>query len=68
MPRVRSRRLAPLAALACTPHLLSAQEKSSPQRIADVIVQLNGGIHRLSVHACQGGVVTGTRRRLEGAR
>ena len=61
MPRVKSRCLALLAALACGPQVLSAQEKSLPQRIADVIVQLNGGIHTgfRFMHA-KGVVVTGT--------
>ena len=48
MPRVRSRRLALLAALACTPQAVMAQDKSLPQRIADVLMQLNGGIHPAS--------------------
>jgi catalase len=69
MPRVRSRCLALLAALACGPHVLSAQEKSLPQRIADVIVQLNGGIHTgfRFMHA-KGVVVTGTFTPASGAR
>jgi catalase len=33
------------AALVCAPPALAAQEKSLPQQIADVMVQLNGGIH-----------------------
>jgi catalase len=69
MPRVSSRCLALLAALACGPHVLSAQEKSLPQRIADVIVQLNGGIHTgfRFMHA-KGVVVTGTFTPASGAR
>jgi catalase len=69
MPVVRSRCLALLAALACGPHVLSAQEKSLPQRIADVIVQLNGGIHTgfRFMHA-KGVVVTGTFTPASGAR
>jgi catalase len=69
MPRVSGRCLALLAALACGPHVLSAQEKSLPQRIADVIVQLNGGIHTgfRFMHA-KGVVVTGTFTPTSGAR
>ena len=61
MSLVLSRRLALLAALACSPIPLAAQEKSLPQQIADVIVQLNGGIHTgfRFMHA-KGLVVTGT--------
>lgn len=35
-----------LAVIACSPLALAAQEKSMPQQIADVMVQLNGGIHK----------------------
>jgi len=61
MPRVGSPCLALIAVLAAAPRPLPAQQKSLPQRIADVIVQLNGGIHtgfRL-MHA-KGIVLTGT--------
>jgi len=69
MPRVKSRCLALLAALTCAPQVVSAQEKSLPQRIADVIVQLNGGIHTgfRFMHA-KGVVVTGTFTPAPGAR
>jgi hypothetical protein len=45
MPGVGSPCLALIAVLAAVPRPLPTQEKSLPQRIADVIVQLNGGIH-----------------------
>jgi len=32
-------------ALVCSPRVVAAQEKSLPEQIADVMVQLNGGIH-----------------------
>lgn len=69
MPRVRSRCLVLLAVLAGAPPLLSAQEKSLPQRIADVVVQLNGGIHKgfRFMHA-KGVVVNGTFTPAPGAR
>lgn len=69
MPRVKSRCLALITVLACGPHLLGAQEKSLPQQIADVIVQLNGGIHTgfRFMHA-KGVVVTGTFTPAAGAR
>jgi catalase len=56
-----SRPLALLAALACATSPLSAQEKPLAQQIADVLVQLNGGIHTgfRFMHA-KGLVVTGT--------
>ncbi len=61
MPFALSSRLALLAALASSPVPLEAQTKSLPQQIADVIVQLNGGIHTgfRFMHA-KGLVVTGT--------
>ena len=61
MPFAVSRHLALLAALGLAASPLAAQEKSLPQRIADVIVQLNGGIHTgfRFMHA-KGLVVTGT--------
>lgn len=54
-------RLVVLLALAATPLSLSAQAKSLPQQIADVIVQLNGGVHTgfRFMHA-KGLIVTGT--------
>jgi catalase len=63
------RHLALLAAIACAASPLSAQEKPLPQRIADVIVQLNGGIHTgfRFMHA-KGLVVTGTFTPAPGAR
>jgi catalase len=63
------RHLVLLAALASAASPLSAQEKSLPQRIADVIVQLNGGIHTgfRFMHA-KGLVVTGTFTPAPGAR
>lgn len=69
MPRVRRRCFALLAMLAGAPQLLSAQEKSLPQRIADVVVQLNGGIHKgfRFMHA-KGVVVNGTFTPAPGAR
>ena len=50
-----------LAVLVCSPFPLAAQDKSLAQQIADVIVQLNGGIHTgfRFMHA-KGLVVTGT--------
>jgi catalase len=50
MSTVRSRtrdlaRFAVFAALVCSPPVVAAQEKSLPEQIADVMVQLNGGIH-----------------------
>ena len=64
-----SRHFALLAALACATSPLQAQEKSLPQRIADLIVQLNGGIHTgfRFMHA-KGLVVTGTFTPAPGAR
>src|SRR5438045_98272 len=38
-------RFAVFAILVCSPHLVAAQQKSMPEQIADVMVQLNGGIH-----------------------
>jgi catalase len=38
-------RFAVFAALVCSPSAVAAQEKSLPEQIADVMVQLNGGIH-----------------------
>jgi catalase len=45
MQYLRYRALHLLPALLCCPLVLAAQEKSLPQQIADVMVQLNGGIH-----------------------
>jgi catalase len=61
MPFAVARHLAVLAALTYTTSPLSAQEKSLPQQIADVIVQINGGVHTgfRFMHA-KGLVVTGT--------
>jgi len=69
MPFAVSRHFALLAALACASSPLSAQEKSLPQQIADVIVQLNGGVHTgfRFMHA-KGLVVTGTFTPAPGAR
>jgi catalase len=69
MPFAVRRHLVLLAALACAASPLPAQEKSLPQRIADVIVQLNGGIHTgfRFMHA-KGLVVTGTFTPAPGAR
>ena len=69
MPGVGSRCLALIAVLAAIARPLPAQEKSLPQRIADVIVQLNGGIHTgfRFMHA-KGLVVTGTFTPARGAR
>ncbi|HEU5041319.1 MAG TPA: catalase family peroxidase [Gemmatimonadales bacterium] len=69
MPSARTRCLALFAALACAPHPLVAQGKSLPQQIADVIVQLNGGIHTgfRFMHA-KGVVVTGSFTPAPGAR
>jgi len=55
------RRIALLAALAVCPCPLAAQGTSLPQQIADIMVQLNGGIHigYRFMHA-KGLVVTGT--------
>lgn len=55
------------ASLVCSP--LAAQEKSLPQQIADVMVQLNGGIHTgfRFAHA-KGLVLTGTFTPAKGAR
>ena len=62
MSFVRTPRLGLLAVLSCSPLLLEAQQGTNlPQRIADVMVQLNGGIHTgfRFMHA-KGLVVTGT--------
>jgi catalase len=61
MPFAISTCVALLTALAYTPIPLAAQGKSLPQQIADVIVQLNGGVHTgfRFMHA-KGLVVTGT--------
>ena len=61
MPFAVSRHLALLAALGTAASPLAAQEKSLAERIADVLVQLNGGIHTgfRFMHA-KGLVVTGT--------
>jgi catalase len=69
MPFAMSRHLALLAALGSAASPLAAQEKTLPQRIADVIVQLNGGIHTgfRFMHA-KGLVVTGTFKPAPGAR
>lgn len=50
-----------VGALACLPTLLTAQATSLPQQIADVMVQINGGIHTgfRFAHA-KGLVLTGT--------
>jgi catalase len=55
------RAVLPLSALACSPLALAAQEKSLPQQIADVMVQVNGGVHTgfRFAHA-KGIVLTGT--------
>jgi catalase len=37
--------LAVLVAIVCSPPALAAQQKSLPEQIADVMVQLNGGLH-----------------------
>lgn len=68
MPRVGSS-LALIAVLAAAPRPLPAQERSLPQRIADVIVQLNGGIHTgfRFMHAT-GVALTGTFTPAPGAR
>ena len=57
---VLTRRLALVTALASCPAPLIAQEKSLPQQIADVLVQLAGGVHTgfRFMHA-KGLVVTG---------
>jgi catalase len=69
MPRVSRPGLALIAVLAAVPRPLPAQEKSLPQRIADVVVQLNGGIHTgfRFMHA-KGVVLTGTFAPAPGAR
>jgi catalase len=69
MPSARTHCLALFAALACAPHPLVAQGKSLPQQIADVVVQLNGGIHTgfRFMHA-KGVVVNGTFTPAPGAR
>ncbi len=69
MPSDFGRRLGLLAALALAPLSLASQTPSLPQQIADVIVQLNGGIHTgfRFMHA-KGLVVTGTFTAAPGAR
>ncbi len=69
MPFAVTRRLAILALCAVVPLQLSAQTKSLPQQIADVITQLNGGVHTgfRFMHA-KGLVVTGTFTAAPGAR
>jgi catalase len=64
----RSVVVATLGALAAWPLALTAQEKSLPQQIADVMVQLNGGIHTgfRFAHA-KGLVLTGTFTPAKGA-
>lgn len=55
------RTAAAVAWLALAPHALRAQEKSLPQQIADVMVQLAGGIHPgLRFTHTKGLVTTGT--------
>ncbi len=69
MPIAVARRLAILALFVAVPLPLAAQTKSLPQQIADVITQLNGGIHTgfRFMHA-KGLVVTGTFTAAPGAR
>jgi hypothetical protein len=60
-PSRTARVLAAFAGPVCSPLLVAAQEKSMPEQIADVMVQLNGGIHPgfRFTHA-KGLVLTGT--------
>ena len=45
MPSSRSSGIVLVALLGLAPLTLAAQEKSLPEQIADVMVQLNGGVH-----------------------
>ena len=63
-----SLRIAVLCGVAFSPLSLAAQQPSLPQQIADVMVQLNGGVHAgfRFAHA-KGVVVTGTFTPVPGA-
>src|SRR4051794_31187818 len=68
MFRYRAIAVAMVGTLVGSPLALAAQEKSLPQQIADVMVQLNGGIHTgfRFAHA-KGLVLTGTFSPAKGA-